>query len=703
MKKSHCPDHPILFPASTHPNLATQMPSLKKRCFRDKCLLIVTIISVFLMILADVAPVYAAETGAIKALVANQAAVTDQTAATDPAAVKSGAAIVADEGPVTWTVTFDSQGGSTIQDALVEDSAVLVQPADPTRDGYRFLGWYRDTEWSAVWHFQQDVVTGSMTLYARWLQNTVSGLAAKSGGYDSVKLSWTADGGADFYEIGRSESADGPFGIVADTLDESSWTDSGLTTGQTYYYQIRSYVLTNEQRVAESDFSSAVSARPKPAKPGDFQIESASYTQIRLKWTAVAGATGYQVYRSTAESGTYTLIKTLTATQYTNSSLTTGKRYYYKIRAYCQVDATQVTSSFTTILSAKPVPAAPATFTLAANGAAGIGLGWSSVSGASGYQVYRAGQEAGPFTRIATTTATQFDHIGLVDQVYYYYKVRAYRVVNSTRIYGKFTAIQHSSTDATDDPATTPDLSTYYEQQLADNASLAYYHDDRKDRYLNYKINHADRSIKTVITYVNIGLDYDFYSNIAAIDNPSAVSVLVNKYHQLSKSFVPELATISSKYASGTQKVTPATKKAFEKMAKAAAANGLKMKAISAYRSYSRQSTIYWSKADPDDPASIAKRDRSSARPGHSEHQSGRAIDVNSLNQSLANTAVYAWYKDNAHKYGFIIRYPKNKESVTGYKYEPWHLRYLGVTLATAVYNSGLTYDEYCARQTASD
>lgn len=607
--------------------------------------------------------------------------------------------VAADEEPVTWTVIFDSQGDSAVSDVIVADGTIVAQPADPTRDGFQFLGWYRDTGWQDRWNFQQDVVSESMTLYARWLQNSVSGLAAKSGGFDSVILSWTVDPGADFFEIGRSSTASGPFSCIVDSLQDTSWTDSSLTTGQTYYYQIRAYVLAGEQRIAQSDYSAAVSAQPRPAKPGNLQATSVSYTQVRLKWAAVNGATTYQVYRSTSETGTYSLIKTTTSTQYTNGSLTTGKSYFYKVRASCQVDTSQITGSFAAIVQVKPVPAAPATLALSANGSAGIGLNWAAVAGASGYQVYRAGQRSGPFSRIASTTATQFDHTGLEDHVYYYYKVRAYRLVNSTRVYGKFSAIQQSSTDFADDPATTLDLTAYYGQQLADNADLAYYQESQKSRYLNYKINHASYSIKKVITYVNIGLDYAFYTYIAEIDQPSSVNVLANKYHKLNKSFVPELVTISSAYASGTQKVTPDAKKAFEKMAKAAAAKGLKLTALSTYRSYSRQSDIYWSKADPDDPASIAKRDRTSARPGHSEHQTGLAIDVNSLNQSLANTAVYAWYKDNAHKYGFIIRYPENKEPVTGYKFEPWHLRYLGVTLATAVYNSGLTYDEYCARQ----
>ena len=91
----------------------------------------------------------------------------------------------------------------------------------------------------------------------------------------------------------------------------------------------------------------------------------------------------------------------------------------------------------------------------------------------------------------------------------------------------------------------------------------------------------------------------------------------------------------------------------------------------------------------------IVKADTYSARPGHSEHQTGLAIDVNSIDYTFLNTPECEWLAKNAHKFGFIIRYPKGKEAVTGYSYEPWHIRFLGVDTATAVYNSGLCLEEY--------
>ena len=131
---------------------------------------------------------------------------------------------------------------------------------------------------------------------------------------------------------------------------------------------------------------------------------------------------------------------------------------------------------------------------------------------------------------------------------------------------------------------------------------------------------------------------------------------------------------------------------AFYAMQSAAANEGLNLFIVSGFRSYSTQASLYNSYVASYGQASA---DTFSARPGHSEHQSGLAIDVNSADSSFEGTAEAIWLANNSYKYGFIIRYPKGKESITGYMYEPWHLRYLGVATATAVYNSGLTLEEY--------
>ena len=121
---------------------------------------------------------------------------------------------------------------------------------------------------------------------------------------------------------------------------------------------------------------------------------------------------------------------------------------------------------------------------------------------------------------------------------------------------------------------------------------------------------------------------------------------------------------------------------------------GINLKIISGFRSYATQKTLYNNYVARDGKAAA---DRYSARAGHSEHQTGLAADINSLEQSFENTKEGKWLNDNCYKYGFIIRYPKGKENITGYMFEPWHIRYVGTDVATKLYNNGnwISLEEY--------
>jgi len=131
---------------------------------------------------------------------------------------------------------------------------------------------------------------------------------------------------------------------------------------------------------------------------------------------------------------------------------------------------------------------------------------------------------------------------------------------------------------------------------------------------------------------------------------------------------------------------------ALNEMINAAKLDGIVLTVLSGFRSYSTQNTLYNNYVARDGKA---EADRYSARPGHSEHQTGLAFDLNSLEQSFENTPEGKWLAENCWKYGFIIRYPKGKEAVTGYMYEPWHVRYLGKDTAKKVYESGKCLEEY--------
>ncbi len=138
--------------------------------------------------------------------------------------------------------------------------------------------------------------------------------------------------------------------------------------------------------------------------------------------------------------------------------------------------------------------------------------------------------------------------------------------------------------------------------------------------------------------------------------------------------------------------LTAETLSAFDAMQAEAARQGHNLYISSGFRSYASQAAIYNSLVAQ---VGVAGADRDTARPGHSEHQTGLTVDLNCICEGFGYQADGQWVAANAHRFGFIVRYPQGKEHVTGYIWEPWHLRYLGVDTATAVYNSGSTLEEF--------
>lgn len=147
--------------------------------------------------------------------------------------------------------------------------------------------------------------------------------------------------------------------------------------------------------------------------------------------------------------------------------------------------------------------------------------------------------------------------------------------------------------------------------------------------------------------------------------------------------------TLPKTYDPGIQ---PVAADAFYSMQAAAAAEGINLFIVSAYRSYAKQEAVYagWVNQDGREAA-----DTYSSRPGHSDHQTGYTFDLNSLSQSFADTKEGKWIAAHCAEYGFIIRYPKDKDMYTGYMYEPWHVRYIGVEKAKIITDSGLSLEEY--------
>ena len=193
-----------------------------------------------------------------------------------------------------------------------------------------------------------------------------------------------------------------------------------------------------------------------------------------------------------------------------------------------------------------------------------------------------------------------------------------------------------------------------------------------------------DKTIKT-----DKGYTLKIKNGLAYIDD----ILIVNKTYYLPENYTPvdSYAKLSDNCPNCLEKEVM---EAFNEMKTETTSIGLNIYIASGYRSYNTQNYLYNNYVARDGKE---EADTYSARPGHSEHQTGLAFDLNSVNSSFANTDEGKWIKDNCYLYGFIIRYPKGKESITGYMYEPWHLRYVGKDLAEKLYNNGdwITMEEY--------
>lgn len=240
------------------------------------------------------------------------------------------------------------------------------------------------------------------------------------------------------------------------------------------------------------------------------------------------------------------------------------------------------------------------------------------------------------------------------------------------------------------------DITYEYSQKLVDIVRSKYFLKSRLERYMKYDSD----DINTIITNVNSNLDYDFYTNIQKSDTSNGNLIIVNKYYQLDNDYYyGELVTMDKAYDNKSgSKLNKEAYAAFQKLVDAGEKEGYHIRNNSAYRSYNTQSGLYNNYKNSN---GLTWADKWSARPGHSEHQTGLALDVGVKNEyslgKFESSPEFTWMKNNAHLYGFILRYPKGKEYITGYGYEPWHYRYVGVDVATYIYENNITYEEYYA------
>ncbi len=225
-----------------------------------------------------------------------------------------------------------------------------------------------------------------------------------------------------------------------------------------------------------------------------------------------------------------------------------------------------------------------------------------------------------------------------------------------------------------------------------------YYIDDYLKKYLDYYEKNKVLSFSEIITRINTHLDDEFYTNTEKTDDTLGKFVILNKHYYSDENYKGlNLIDVDSEYNlyNTSFKLSKECYEAFLKMYNDAKEQGYAFKINSAYRSYEKQIKIYQGWVNKD---GVKLADTYSARAGFSEHQTGYAFDVRDYpftNDDYSKTKSFTWVSENAYKYGFIIRFPKDKEYITGYQYEPWHYRYCGIECATYIHNNNITFEEY--------
>lgn len=224
-----------------------------------------------------------------------------------------------------------------------------------------------------------------------------------------------------------------------------------------------------------------------------------------------------------------------------------------------------------------------------------------------------------------------------------------------------------------------------------------YYIPDNLERYLAY--SDGKKTAKEIVTEVNCNIDRTFYTDIKKADLSKGYLVLVNKYYAVDKDFeVTDKTELSTKYTywEGSALDSRAYD-SYIKMLDEGRNLGYNLIDTSSMRSYSYQEYLFNNSVNNNGMEWALK---ASAKPGHSEHETGLASDIVKNGVSMydfGNTAEFKWLKENAYKYGFILRYPEGKEYLTGYMYEPWHYRYVGEKAAEYIYKNDIVFEEYYA------
>lgn len=244
----------------------------------------------------------------------------------------------------------------------------------------------------------------------------------------------------------------------------------------------------------------------------------------------------------------------------------------------------------------------------------------------------------------------------------------------------------------------------YQANRISEFLKLPYYRIENTNRYISY--DDRKKAVKDIVRDVNIGLDHKFYTHVETIKDLTDTQMLVNKYHKLPDGYVPkDMVHVDSVCDMNKDngctitdiEVRKEVAEAFSQFVAAAKKEGFQLKAISGFRGYNYQKSLYDTNRDL---YGAEYADSYFTRPSFSEHNTGLTLDVTIDHHDyteLQSNPHYDWFMKHLADYGFILRYPKEFEKITGISYESWHIRYVGKETAKVINKRHISFEEYIA------
>lgn len=238
-------------------------------------------------------------------------------------------------------------------------------------------------------------------------------------------------------------------------------------------------------------------------------------------------------------------------------------------------------------------------------------------------------------------------------------------------------------------------INSEYETALTKFIKEKYFIYSNLDKYLDYNKSHSNVESSKVVALVNTGANSDWYSTIIKTDTTKNELMLVNKFYGLDETYEPEdLMEVPGQYAYAGNYISESMYDNLTELLSASKDAGYTLLISQGYRSYSDQESAY-NNIELYNSTSYA--DSVAARAGHSEYQTGLSVELGLYYSSMETGSEVEWIKNNAYKYGFIIRYPEGKEDITGFEANNYRLRFVGVEVANKVQKENITFDEYYA------